>query len=540
MVTALVLERHDSPRTVAHGYWFQGSDYTFNWTNEPQQHPLATGLDGAYVTVSPTQTGHRIGTDHDGNRRLFLYESAGQVAVSDSLVALARHARSSGWPLTLVPHQLEGWGSGQGSLMEQLWSYQTVFHEIALVPHFLDVIIPREGHAQLERRPFESFLEEVDGYPQALSTWMATWMGRVRTVLSSPSVVPMTELSGGLDSRTVFALFANAIEGSPKLAGDLRVFSSPRKQKRHERELAQQVVSPYDLDLKSSRNAANQRLTELDLSCRQRAWTLNRMGQYILSSGMPLASPAPGSMHFTGLGGEKFRPFYHKWGNSPTAILQDRSHRFSQRSAGWAVPPIIQDMRSSLEVASRDPMAGPDDNFTHYRAFRSRFHMGCPSSEKVVVSPFTGRWMDRTAWHAGRRRLESGQIFYDVMHNLAPHLLDVAFDKPAKSPSPEITDNLTTVGSVRSSVGKVTISAEPTGPTRPYSQRPRGQQVLSRLREQYLQVAHRLPRHLQDRDRRMRDLLDEGVKRGGLPSQPSAHFLHFALLWEELERLALV
>jgi hypothetical protein len=59
--------------------------------------------------------------------------------------------------------------------------------------------------------------------------------------------------------------------------------------------------------------------------------------------------------------------------------------------------------------------------------------------------PLSSGSLHEAAFLAGPFKLNQAQIHYDIMASLEPTLLDIPFDKPEKSPSQSVLDNIMTV-----------------------------------------------------------------------------------------------
>ncbi|ETX27216.1 hypothetical protein [Roseivivax isoporae] len=88
------------------------------------------------------------------------------------------------------------------------------------------------------------------------------------------------------------------------------------------------------------------------------------------------------------------------------------------------------------------------------RTGRARFHGGQAASYKTQVAILDSR----LAWQAAEARPDVGgdfQFCHDVLHALAPDLLEVPFDSAAKALSADARDHLTTLGPLSPGPGKV-------------------------------------------------------------------------------------
>lgn len=191
---------------------------------------------------------------------------------------------------------------------------------------------------------------------------------------------------------------------------------------------------------------------------------------------------------------------------------------------------------ASLQVASQNTVAGPDDLFAHYRTFRQRFHLGCPSVGNVKFAPLSGPWMDRLAMHAGQERLESGQVLFDIMASLDDRLLAMDFDEDDKAPTARHHADLCRVTPDPPRAGNVFIHSVPDGHRSPNSD-PQVPTGISLLRKEFARAVEYMP----DSKRHVIDRMNEIFRRhrdGGFEDEKHMQGVHSALLYELVAGLA--
>lgn len=526
-------------RPRLHGYVFVGSDLTFRWDHDQFDvaDPSHSGHDGSYLSVRDDATGTTIGVDHDGNRRLFLYRRGGYVALGDSLIGLARAVLERGYTLTPRRDQLLGWVAS-GAFNEQLWSFSTVFEEIELLPQDSDVrFTPASRFSRATVTPVPRAGDGDGGpapdYPTALADYLRTWRGRVRALLTAPDgPAVVTDLTGGLDSRTVFAFFADHLADTPETGRDLEVFSGRGDHQQRDLDIARHVLRHYDL-APAHRRGAGIGSVPTTLQDRWDHWVDNRLGQYMLASRLPADQPNPAKVSFSGVGGEQYRGFYDKWFRDVDDLLSRRRSRwFPDAESGQAFEDAV---RTSLARIDRRSDGPHDPLVAHYRWFRSRFHGGCPSTEAMKVTPLAGRHADRVALQGGPDRLVHGQLFVDVMANLAPDLLDMPFDDESKRPSERNRRDVTLVDVGAAAPGRVDLGRpNPRVPTTDES----GQSGVALFEERYRQALPLVAEEFRPDPSAMDDLFETTRERSRFPRQKDLHRVHQVILHAECMRLA--
>lgn len=204
----LILSSRMRPKEQFEGYAFVGTDYVHGPAGMTAYRArtgrtVGPGEDGCYVVARRAGRlfGRRfeVGTDASGLGRLFLYRSGDDWALGSSYSGLVEHLRTEGMTLTPRLGRLRPFALRQ-TLTMQLSIFQTPFDEIRLLPVGTVVVI-RGSVLSLERAPELQPLE----YEAALQEYLDVWRGRTRALLADPRVTFTADLSGGVDSRTVFA-----------------------------------------------------------------------------------------------------------------------------------------------------------------------------------------------------------------------------------------------------------------------------------------------------------------------------------------------
>lgn len=539
MTPLLLVDSHTTelPEFV-NGYYFDDIDFHFDWsapTGPRSGGPLPrTGLDGAYVVARHTSTGAQIGVDYDGNRRLFLYRHGDYAAVSDSLMGLAEAIRGAGRRLTVLDEQLQAWAGG-GAFLEQMATYQSVFAEIQLVPQDLDVeLVTQQTSAGLRHdirlvaRDLGRFPNDAPTYHDALSEYVDVWLGRYATLLADERTTVTVDLSGGLDSRVAFGFAANVVDAAPDLRQRLRVFSQHRRA--DDLRVATEALSVlgFGPPVACRRSGAPMRS---NVESRYDHWVRNRLGQYYLGRTLPTASPDIGTVLISGLGGEKYRPFYHKWFDSLRQLVRRRKRHFADDAA---FARFRRDVFRSMELELPFPAAAEDLLIRHYRQFRSRFHWGCPAAEKIRIGPVAGGLLDRVAERAGSDRIANRQIYFDVLASTQAGLLDLPFDQPAKAPSADNRARLTTVKADAPSPGEVFVHRVFPSPSNSDSD----QTGIEFLRERYEAALKSVPPGIRPDDDRVRAIFDDAKGESFEGTEKTMLPIHTVLLVDACARLA--
>ncbi|SFV21057.1 hypothetical protein [Micrococcus terreus] len=408
------------------GYAFVGADYINGETGLSQYRrstgrSVPPGEDGCYVVARRVGRSLEVGTDANGIGRLFLYRSGSEWAIGSSYSGLIDHLRSAGWTLTANPARLRPFAIRQAFTM-QLTTFQTAFEEVRLLPIGTTVLI-RRGRLQI-RQPQTP---QITDYEHALEKYLTVWRTRVHTLLSDPRVSFTADLSGGADSRTVFAFLVDS--GLFSTEDDRFTLLSGINQKA-DLAVARSIAADYALTVNGPQ-AAPRTLVSGDRAFAH--WREHSLGVYT-----PVYVSAtfqnPFEIHAHGGGGETGRQYYTA--SDPVDLLGQFQGK---------MPPADFDLWRHEVSSTRDEliMQAPDlvPSIHHYMQFRNRFHFGHIPQARPMFTPLNSKFALQalSALPMGERR----RFRMDVMESLAPGLKDHPYDDPTKAPTDDELDHLT-------------------------------------------------------------------------------------------------
>lgn len=417
-----------SPMEQFQGYCFVGADYVYGPYGARQRisdtgQPIGQGHDGCYVNVQRTAGGWEFGVDAMGMARLFYYHDNDVWAVSTSLASLADHLRDNNVRLRPNYAQLAGLGS-RGRLTDQMASFRTVFEGIQVAPsgHVITLRNNRIEVRQIARA------KRPSTYKEGLANFLELWVSRIAGILADGRAHLECDLSGGIDSRTVFAIVR---AGASLVAGSAdRIDLRSNEKQSDDFASATGIARGYGLELNKpgSRPGARLRKERVPVS-----WRDGCMGNYLLTYFNKVGSH-PFAMHCHGAGGEIYRNAYA--GNPPTKVADKQEPDFPPHLYGaWR-----GDFLESVDylkswLPEMDPMQA------HYREFRNRFHFGHRPHSSVVLAMLNSAELEFVADYP--EIVTSRQLYFDIMESLLPGLAYMPYDKDSKAPSAENTTNLT-------------------------------------------------------------------------------------------------
>lgn len=540
----LLLSTENIPtRPYFDGYFFSNADFVVGKEGAEQyrhdNRSIPIGEDGCYVVGHTREGGYEIGTDFSGNYRLFLYRAHDWWAVSNSVMALAESAMQSGRLLTLNHAQLQAWRF-RGPFCNQLTSFRTIFNEIELVPSDKSLYIQGDKLGVVDRPGVQ--LENNRSYEECLGRFLTIWLARLRVLLHHEPFKISVDLSGGLDSRLVFAFFVHLEKRYNE-----NIFSAYRSRintriephMRADFETAREVRAALGIVPWESGSSTDTRINPSagDGGAHAPAqtafahWRTGSMAQYSPFKTLPTRHADWNSVRFGGPGGGEYRPFY-KAASVQEQALQYRNEFDSVSAfADWSNP-----IDQAVEYLVNRQSGEVDPLLLHYREFRSRFHSGSRAMVSVSVFPLKSSLLRDAADKAGNSRLANRQIFFDIIHSLEPMLLRIAFDKPNKSP----TDmNLRYLSEGRIGMlepGRIYTSRDSSSDSDKTGKRDTDSTPFYVMEQIVHGNEHRVPRTYVKRrllKTVMRDVV-RGRKKNGFVRQNEAVDLHYVLLIIEL------
>jgi hypothetical protein len=398
------------------GYAFIGADFIAGSAGfsrfRASGGTLAPGADGCYAVLRRSGDAWEAGTDARGLRKLFMYREGDVWAVGTSLLGLSSHLRSHG--VTLRPNLaiLRGLGVRQ-ALTAQLNTSHTIFEGVVLIPSFCTVRI-EDGAPSVVALPRGRFPTE---YEDALGEHLFTWRSRFSTLIRDPRTTFIADLSGGLDSRVVFA-FARA---SGLFEGALaRVQIASQERMPEDFVAAEKIAQAYGVALNGP---AMPMRTPASAEQALQNWAHHSLGVYMPVYLSPHEFDAF-SIRCHGGGGGTFRDIFT--GTTLRNRLLSTRKNFSEETFEEYSSTVLQD----LEALSRlRPDVDPQK--LHYREFRNRFHFGHAPQARTTFSPLNSILIDAIA---DRPNADGRQTYFDLMDSLAPGLKNFPYDDPSKAP----------------------------------------------------------------------------------------------------------
>lgn len=431
--TSFLASSEEPTPDAFYGYFFHESDYVFG--NSGFQQFLNGGvdlthsprLDGCYVRIVRDDQGLSFYTDHSGYKALYYFSDGPTWAVSDSFARLVRHLRKLNVRITPNYCHLSSINS-TNSTNNQLFSWNTPVRGVKVLPrgHSLHVHNDKIAIAADPKPPSHR-------YAPALAKHLDLWISRIETILSNTELQLTVDLTGGVDSRTNFALAIAAYSRSNASGSRPRITCQGTPGKSLDHNVATDLCSEYGFSLNEGNRVAPVRLTPAQGF---HAWEDMSLGVYYPLV-IPTTHSSPNRIHLNGGGGEVHRDFY-----LPSSVEGFFAGHASRSLYPWLGNEAAQDgylSASTVANTYEEPIMR-----AHYREFRHRYHVGRLPRQSVSFTPLDSATAELA--HSDEERNPTGAQFnFDVLASLEHQLLLADFDRKDKAPTAHNVNELTVV-----------------------------------------------------------------------------------------------
>lgn len=367
-------------------------------------------------------------TDYMGQDALFYYHEGEQWAVSNSLLYLAEYLANQGVRLTpykpaLIPYL------GPHGFTEQLISHNTPISEIKLLPATsIARISAQTGRFVLEDRTADSEPNSLGAseYEALLIDYAVKWSSRMAALVESFPGALQFDISGGLDSRAVLALFCAGVDNLSQVN-----FCS-NKSRLEDFAAAEAVASSLNFEIRNhplqSEGASAEAAYQL--------WKYGNLGVYYPVY-IPRGTRPSEGIQFHGAGGECFRYPYSEPGERFANLIEGKITGPSEMKQAFKTEYYFGYQELGLPIGQKSSGAA------HYRALRSRLHFGrnwFRSLSSILVTPLASWDLLKATSSYSERDRSGAKLLCDLMLLCAPGLAHAPFDVPSKAFEPDILE----------------------------------------------------------------------------------------------------
>lgn len=437
--TTFLASNHNPPEDgFFQGYCFIGSDLVFGTAGAKHYQALtgkilAPGLDGCYVSVRRDSDVYIFDVDFAGYKILYYYHDGQTWVVSNSFAQVVDFLRRQ--EINIRPNyaHLAAVG-GRGMPLGQLFSLETLVQGVKVTPRTHSLIITPH-RAMLRRR--STFTAGHDTYEESLSEYINTWVSRFETLMLSDETDFTVDLTGGVDSRTNFAL----LQAAQRRLGDVgmmpRLRCGSSSANRTDLEVAESVAGRFGLEMNDDRIFGGMKLQGSESYKLYRSLSLGVYHPFY----RPENVPTPANITIGGGGGGIHRKTYEFIIKSADPEVFFQQFAKNLRRPEYEEE-FIQDARTFLHTAIQD---GEDPLRVLLRDGRVRYHSGRTPRTDVAFTPLHSVTAERTQLLAGTDRINAGQFNYDIMNSLEQDLVTMPYDSDAKYPASDVLSRLSRV-----------------------------------------------------------------------------------------------
>ncbi|SHH39477.1 hypothetical protein SAMN05444003_3044 [Cognatiyoonia sediminum] len=417
------------------GYFFEGANLyqgTEGATHFYEQFGcLPSGQDGIFVSVTRKKQILEIAGDSAGLVPLFLLRVPGYWAVSPSFDRLLTEAKKHGHQLNILPDVLQAWRI-TGAIAQFPTTSQTCVAEITVVPTWGEIVCTADKAVIVPRK--QTFAEN---YQEAINRYRVETIGRFRTIVSSNE--PLTfDITGGIDSRSILATAWEAFGAEEfralNRAGKISLRSNPKQGV--DIRIANKIVEALDVELSGPINLGDFAENPANLSqkgSRQSkilsVWRRQRLGRSAIpqwnhnhvdgfwSSGVfggNFKSPNPNELSVWD--GQRF--------------LEKFERHFDNRSLfeGWRDRVLEDQVAAQIHGRGHRLPFWPVFNRDVVMRMHARQYLG---SKRLY--PLSFKSLNDAANFLDAFSLRNHQIHHDLIFTGAPELIEIEYDKEAKS-----------------------------------------------------------------------------------------------------------
>lgn len=420
------------------GYCFIGSDYIYGEEGalryiEESGKAIPPGEDGCYVSIYNKDGVYSFVNDFHGYKKIFYYHREGVWVVSNSIVKIAEFLKDIGVQVSPNYAQLAAIGSSSASSMQQLNSYNTFVDGVKLLPSKSELKIC-ERFFKIVKLPQYKFPEK---YEEALSEFLETWVSRAETLLTHKKMQVTCNLTGGVDSRTCFAIF-QAARKRMKVQNSKLVFTCGTVGgDKSDLEVASLVARKFGIKLNDT---DIYKPSLINGENAYKSWRYLCLGAY-----HPIYIPGreinPYIVKIMGGGGGNHRSVYSKYLKTKS-ITKFSSFCSKKIKPIWLGHQIYNDIMGFFKEQELNELNSADPLIDHYAEFRNKFHAGRTPQNMVAFHPLGSKYSNITSLDNFAGNNDTAKINYDIIFSLEPELLNLPFDREYKAPSDEVKEQL--------------------------------------------------------------------------------------------------
>lgn len=376
---------------------------------------------GAWLFVERTDDEIIIRQDEAGSWGLYLFEADGYFALSNSFYMLADYI-SGRYPLSL---------NSQFALATMSHTYcahsidETLINEIRLLPRQYVLHINSANGVRFEKKDGMCIvpIDSLEGL-SILDDWFYSWTALIRNLVSCTGNVKL-DLSGGMDSRITFLLFAKSGIDFSKI--QVRSIKDTLHTHSEDYVIANQIANKYDITLNNKGFSDNELSIKMKDIVEQSLYTKLGFHKQMYFN---LFFNKDTVYHFTGGGGECLRDY---WQGPADKFIMNRAAPFKEIKEQYEG--IINIWKRSFSLMNDlYEIPVPEKEFLSrvYRESEQRSHFSKQNVEKflsneLILAPLSDTRL--ACLSLGGKKCPDTKLLYALIYTrYCPELLDFKFD----------------------------------------------------------------------------------------------------------------
>lgn len=456
-ITYLFSSFKENPEFFFQGYCFIGNNYIYGFEGansymQETSNSVNPGQDGCYITVEKKGDNYLFGSDYSGYKKVLYFKDpiTESWAVSNSLNLLVNHLRENS--IEVTPNfSLINLMSQIETSTQQPISYNTIANEIKLLP--LNTTLEIGNKVLIINK---ILIDNDKSYKELMVDFIEVWSSRFATLMTDGSLNITQALTGGLDSRAVFALSSLAKEHiSDTVNANYKLICGLTKGETIDLDIAQTISDNYGYTLNDEKvkKASSIKLDNME---RYKNWKDISLGLY-RPVYFPDTAIDPYSISIGGGGGETYKPAYGNYmkPNNFDGLINNLIRKVGVTELEVQIENDLRNTLNQLNYINNSKDL--DHLILHCVHFRTRFHAGLFPQYKVTFTPLSSSYLKHMSTNENIEKIKDSQVLYDLI-NLVDGLLGFPFDDIYKEPKVyNITNLLKIDRPINIEVGKVYI-----------------------------------------------------------------------------------
>lgn len=376
--------------------------------------------DGVYVRILKNENEIYISQDFNGSYGIYLYDDGSQFVISNSFIKLVDYLKdkyhisiNNDVALSFIPSDLCS-----------IVYTQTMINEIEFIPrnHVIKININNRTlkHKKINYNENTIPIDSKEGI-EILDNWFYKWISIFRKLKMKTNDLKI-DLTGGFDSRIVFALLLNSNIDLNKI----NIYSVNDETHREDYEIASIIAKKYNFKL-------NMPFIKKDIKINDIQNSINII--YNVKLGFHKYFDFPKTInknpvyYFGGFGGESLREYWKVRPKDYIKTCKDRAAKYSEEFVAPTINVLINSFKQLQKDFSIEDEQSKKLTELLYKEVRNRTHFGKIAvtyylTNQIKLSPL----LDYNLHKIKKSDFDENLLFALIFTRYCPELLDIKFD----------------------------------------------------------------------------------------------------------------